>query len=345
VEKLNRNTKTLFFSVFLACVLLSFVSVARADITIVEGYAISIGRGYYLTMGKDMTFATPVTYANGFTDGNGFWINSSRDLTLGCWFENNWINYTATGLSSQYVFNGSKPTLVILSGSNATEEHGWSYSATTHVIFIMSMPSVEIYFGVLSTPPLIPPSSDIPPSAVDAATGYSPIVYGYNVSMYYPKTSSLGIQAEATLNFLVSSGTWDAYRVNMTVYPDWGIIYFLPAQDVNLTVTTIGTSEVFLSVSGEGSNLTKISESEWQVSFSQPYSSSISWSSKVISYVDLYTMMAVGLVGVGMMIVIPCWIAWHIKDHGLDTETWNRIFLGMAFFFMGMGLFLVWIWP
>jgi hypothetical protein len=296
-------------------------------------------------MGKDLTFATPVTYANGFTDGNGWWINSSRDLTLDCWFENNWINYTSTGLSSQYVFNGSKPTLVILSGSNATEGHGWSYSETTHVIFLMSMPSVEIFFGVLSTPPTILPTSDIPPASVDAATGFSPIIYGYNVSMYYPKTSSLGIQAEATLNFLVSSGTWDAYRVNMTVYPDWGIISFLPSQDVNITVTTVGTSEVFLSVSGEGSNLTKISESEWQVSFSQPYSSSISWSSKVISYVDLYTMMAVGLVGVGMMIVIPCWIAWHVKDHGLDTETWNRIFLGMAFFFMGMGLFLVWIWP
>lgn len=345
MEKLNLNRKALVSVLVLAYALLSLVSIARADVTIVEGIAVDIGDGNFLTMGKDITFVTPVTYANGFTDGNGWWINSSRDLTLDCWFENNWINYTSTGLSLQYVFNGFKPTLVTISGANMSEGHGWSYSETTHVIFLISLDDVQIYFGALSVPPPIPPSSDIPPVSVDAATGYYPLIYGYNVSIYYPQTSSLGIQAQATLNFLVSSGTWDAYRVNMTVYPDWGIIYFLPTQDVNITVTTIGTSEVSLGVSGEGSNITKISETEWQVSFSQPYSSSISWNSKVISYIDLYTMMAVGLVGVGMMVAIPTWIAWHVKDHGLDTETWNRIFLGMAFFFMGMGLFLVWIWP
>ncbi len=345
MEKLNQKHEALFFSVFLACIFLSLVPIVLANITIVEGTVVDIGRGHCLTMGKDITFATPVTYANGFVDGNGWWINSSRNLILDCWFENNWINYTSTGLSSQYVFNGSKPTLVILAGYNASEGHGWSYSEVTHVIFIMSMPSVEIYFGSLSTPPPPPVTSDIPPTTVDAATGYNPIIYGYNVSLYYPQTSSLGIQAQATLKFLVTSGTWDAYRVNMTVYPDWGIIYFLPTQDVNITVTTIGTSEVALSVSGEGSNITKVSETEWKISFSQPYSSSISWASKVISYIDLYTMMAVGLVGVCMMVTVPTWVAWHAKDHGLDMITWDRIFLGMVFFFIGMGLFLVWIWP
>ena len=64
----------------------------------------------------------------------------------------------------------------------------------------------------------------------------------------------------------------------------------------------------------------------------------------LVSYVDLYTWLGIGLAGLALMVWSPAWVAWKIKKKGMDVDTVERIGFALVIFVMGFGLFISWLY-
>lgn len=57
-----------------------------------------------------------------------------------------------------------------------------------------------------------------------------------------------------------------------------------------------------------------------------------------------YTTLCIGLIGIGMLIFSPSWLAWKIKQGGDIIEIGERAMYVMLIFIVGLGLVFVWLW-
>jgi len=65
---------------------------------------------------------------------------------------------------------------------------------------------------------------------------------------------------------------------------------------------------------------------------------------EIPSYVDDYTVLAFGLVGIFLMIFSPTWAAWKIRKSGADVSTVERFGYAMLLFMVGLGLFITFLY-
>jgi hypothetical protein len=63
----------------------------------------------------------------------------------------------------------------------------------------------------------------------------------------------------------------------------------------------------------------------------------------IVSWVDLYSNMAIGLVGVGFLLFGPCYLALGIRK-GIDEDSMKRVMWCMIAVILGIGLVLAWLW-
>jgi len=94
------------------------------------------------------------------------WISTTgTDVHVSSWFTNNWLNYTVDVAGSQQVYNGSKPTTVLIDGTPKTEGDGWTYTAG---IVTLGSPatSAALYWGSTTQPDV--PTIIVPGAAVSA---------------------------------------------------------------------------------------------------------------------------------------------------------------------------------
>lgn len=130
---------------------LALASQAQASFFIESGVHIAFHNQADLITGSDMTFnVDTITYGNGSVNIGDRWLNSTCDMTLTAYFEDDWFNYTVSSSGIQYIFNGTKPHSVWINGVNTTEHGGWTYLAGT-VTVITTAASVSIDYETSPT--------------------------------------------------------------------------------------------------------------------------------------------------------------------------------------------------
>ncbi len=219
----------------------SLVPKASASYTVVSGQSINIGNGHVIIMGKDITFpCDSFTYTNGLVLNTGGWINSTADITLKCWHENGWLNYTCnTASSTQQIFNGSKPDRIYLGGSQATEGGVWTYSAVTKIITVNVPlpPTLPFSIQIAWTPlPTIPPTY-VPP--LTAATGSGLIIRPGVVLKTSSNNAKLDFSTDTSLYKVEITSTvfWLDQQYHTKHYTRYCIWVDSP-NNVNLTINT-----------------------------------------------------------------------------------------------------------
>lgn len=123
------------------------VSQARASFFFESGVHVAFHSGADLVMGADFTFSVDeITYGNGSINIGDVWLNSTCDMTLTAFFQDNWFNYTVTEVGTQQIFNGTKPYNVWIDGVDTDEFGGWNYSSSVISVSTASS-SVNMLFG------------------------------------------------------------------------------------------------------------------------------------------------------------------------------------------------------
>jgi hypothetical protein len=83
---------------------------------------------------------------------------------------------------------------------------------------------------------------------------------------------------------------------------------------------------------------------EWTATFPAATSISITWSWRLESYIDKYTMLGIGLFGVGLIFFACIWATLGFRKWGFDIESVSRLDIAFIVFLIGMGFILVWLW-
>lgn len=94
-----------------------------------------------------------------------------------------------------------------------------------------------------------------------------------------------------------------------------------------------------------GANLTSnLGNFTYQATVKTGNSVTIWWGWRIESWVDKYTLVALGLAGLVMMVFSPTWVALTIRKKGVGTEAIEKFGYGLLLFCMGFALFIMWLW-
>lgn len=142
----------------------------------------------------------------------------------------------------------------------------------------------------------------------------------------------------------VLSGLLNGSSTSLTVWNDRGTLSFIASNDSTLKVSSPDAVEGFeIAISGVN-NQTQSERFAWNIGIIAGNNPTISWSWRIESWIDKYTMIALGFTGIGLMVGSPTWVALMIRKKGLDPDSFERIMYGMLIFCVGFGLMVMWLW-
>ncbi len=169
------------------------------------------------------------------------------------------------------------------------------------------------------------------------------IVYGSNFQLSNI-TTAIGCRSDLnkTLFLIVDGGSIDGV-CNVAIYRDRGILQYAASYDTNLTLNHDSEFGYDLSVSG-ATKYETATNFIFMVNVTAGNIVTISWHWKPDSYIDRYTLLGMGLIGIAMMVVSPSWVAYKIKNDGIDEDTVERFAYAFLIFLVGFGLMIVWLW-
>jgi len=174
-----------------------------------------------------------------------------------------------------------------------------------------------------------------------SARADSLLASGTNFTFLF-EDSALTLQAYSDIEFICTSGIWNATNGTLTVRTESGAISFIPVDNCTLDIGTVGDRD--LSVECSGAALSK-NEGNYTATILSGPRVTIRWRYLPWSLIDNYFMLGVGLFGIGMMIAGPVIFARTFIRHGLDPDSVEWLGYGMLMVIMGFGFLVVWLWP
>lgn len=135
--------------------LLGLTGQAFATYTIDKPTYFASNNGSYITFDSTLL---PLTFSTLYRGSDGYWnfnttkIKTTVDMTVTVFCGDNWTNYTVSGAGVQNIYNGSKPTTVILDGLSRIENNGWTYSSGTTTVTGATVSASISFTSIVSTP-------------------------------------------------------------------------------------------------------------------------------------------------------------------------------------------------
>ena len=156
-------------------------------------------------------------------------------------------------------------------------------------------------------------------------------------------SGSLSIQNEQEfVTFAVVSGTWNGSQASLDVDTSNGHLTFYSNDSCSLEmqITTDRTINVVVS----GVSISALNETAFTITITTGQDVAISWGYNLESYTDEYTVLAFGLVGIGMMVFSPAWTIRKVLNEGVDVDSVEGIGYAVLIFIIGLGLFITFLY-
>jgi len=152
----------------------------------------------------------------------------------------------------------------------------------------------------------------------------------------------VGFQSTHTLYLKIRSGFLNGTSSNLALYSMRGSLHFISQNYCLFNITTDTEEGVDVNVAGASS--VSWSGFQWTVSISAGQTIYINWSWRIESYLDKYFALGLGLGGLILICFSPTWVCLHIRKKGLEVEGAEKIGYAMLLFFIGLGMFFMWLW-
>lgn len=189
--------------------------------------------GSYITFDSSLL---PISFNHLYKDSqvrwhfNNYWLTTTMDMSITSWFSNNWFNYTVSGVSTQEIYNGSKPSVVQFDGVNQTEGVTWSYSGGVTTINPTGT-DVGVLWG--GEPPEEPPES--PEIQIVHASSDTHAI-GNNFHLLIYENYSIGFQnGKKYLELKAITGDLNSSTNSLIINGDGGRFVFVSNESLTLS--------------------------------------------------------------------------------------------------------------
>jgi len=170
-----------------------------------------------------------------------------------------------------------------------------------------------------------------------------PLARGSGFNIVFSSGQTLAFQSDATLEIEVLSGFLNGSSGSLTLWNDRGRLMFSASDDSTIEVTSPNAEGGF-DLTINGASTTKTDRFTWNAVIKSGNTVTISWGWRIESWIDKYTMLALGFGGIILMVASPTWVALEIRKKGLDADSIQRGAYGMLLFCVGFGLLIMWLW-
>lgn len=180
----------------------------------------------------------------------------------------------------------------------------------------------------------------------DYATGTHPyleITYTYDGSKTESVNESLAFQSDNTLLIEVLSGVLNGTSCSFSLYEKRGSLSFTAMDNSVIEINSPDAEEGF-DISIKGASVSNLGNFTYRANIKSGNHVNIVWSWRLESWLDKYTMFALGVSGIGLMVFSPTWVALEFRKKGLDADSIERAGYGVLLFCVGFGLMVMWLW-
>jgi len=172
----------------------------------------------------------------------------------------------------------------------------------------------------------------------------TPLISGSNFIIEVNTGQALAFQTDDTLQIEVLMGFLNGSSWSLTVFNDGGTLSFLASNDSTVEVTSPDAKGAF-DININGANQTSfLGDFTWNAVIKTGDNIRILWGWRIESWIDKYTMFAIGMGGLILMVASPSWVAWQLRKGGIKPEDFERIMYGLLLFCVGFGLLVMWLW-
>jgi len=172
---------------------------------------------------------------------------------------------------------------------------------------------------------------------------HNPIASGSGFNIEFSTGQTLALQSDNTLQIEVLSGLLNGSS-GLTMWNDRGRLTIFASNDSTIEINSPDAEGAFdLTISG-ANQTTKTDRFTWNAVIKSGNTVTIFWGWRIESWIDKYTMLALGFGGLILMVASPTWVALEIRKKGLDADSIERGAYGLLLFCVGFGLLIMWLW-
>jgi len=284
--------------------------------------------GAYITFDSSLL---PLTFNNLYRDSqtrwyfNDTWVSSTLDMTINAFYSNGWFNYSVSGIGTQQIHNGSKPSNVYFDGVESGEGDKWSYSGGT-VTVVTTGTNVSLLWG------------GSPPSYGEYSVSGSStsLVYGENFSLQFYEGQSLGFQSgRKTVVLDMTTGNLTSNSSSVYVYDGGGLFGFEANESLTMKITYDVTA---VKVWGDQGKEHRVVSSGSSINIDANDIVNISWDITIPPLLPLLFILGMGglfAMGGGSIYAVQ-----KIKK----KEYFEGFKAGTILISIGFAFFLAWLW-
>jgi len=139
-------------------------------------------------------------------------------------------------------------------------------------------------------------------------------------------------------------GVLNASSTDILMYNRRGDFRFVALNDSTLEVSSPDADAGYdIDISG-ANQTTRTDRFTFQSVVKTGDNVRILWNWRLESWIDKYTMLALGFCGLILMVSSPTWCAFTIRKKGLDPDSFERIMYALLLECVGFGLLVMWLW-
>jgi len=170
----------------------------------------------------------------------------------------------------------------------------------------------------------------------------TPFCSGEDFNIECNTNQKIGFDGDIIIELEVKQGILNATSGYIRLYNDRGDFRFDAINTTTLSITSPDPQQGF-EVSVTGSDFNYIGAFLWNVYVESGDYVTIIWRFRIESWIGNYTMFAIGMGGLIIMVASPTWGIWVIRKKGLDADSIERLAYAMLLFCVGFGLLVMWL--
>jgi len=155
---------------------------------------------------------------------------------------------------------------------------------------------------------------------------------------------ALAFQSDATIKIEVLTGLLNSSSASLSLYTRTGTFRFNNVNDSTIQVTSPDAEGGFeIDING-ATQTTETGRFIHRVTILTGDVVTIIWGWRLESWIGKYTMFALGMGGLILMVASPTWGVWMFKKKGLNPDSFERAMYAVLVFCVGFGLLVMWLY-
>jgi len=157
-------------------------------------------------------------------------------------------------------------------------------------------------------------------------------------------SGSIAFQSDSTLQIDVLTGLLNSSSASLSLYARTGTFSFNNVNDSIIQVTSPDAEGGFeIDINGATQTI-ETGRFIHRVTILTGDVVTITWGWRLESWIGKYTMFALGMGGLILMVASPTWGIWTFKKKGLDPDSFERLAYAFIIFCIGFGLLIMWLY-